>query len=383
MAWDGCFRKLCKLARAQGWYVRRQANGHFCWTSPGGQKVTVSGTPSDHRALLKVRADFKRAGLVLDDPRPLRAQRRDTGDADGTGVTSDTDLCNESPVAGAGTSREQDSTGTASAGDGAAAVAPEAPCPEPGAACYDGVPFNAALQQVLATHNLTATDLDELIGAEKGTTAGWENGSGPSAAHLDGVIGLLPELRGTSLPVPSESASAPAPPTPLTADTPAVDYSGVPFSEALRAERCRNDDTIAALALRLHTSPQNLYTWEAGTCPRASFLEALYDCFPLLRTAEHPVRGYRTRRGLKHRDALVVAGAGEQTGGGPTPAAGEGVKAADPDAGGARSDVGDGLSQSALFAFLRRSEARELVVSLVRQIANNDVSIEDALTLLG
>lgn len=56
-------RTLRKRALAQGWRIEPTRNGHERWLSPSGGTAVISGTPSDHRALLNARADLKRAGL--------------------------------------------------------------------------------------------------------------------------------------------------------------------------------------------------------------------------------------------------------------------------------------------------------------------------------
>jgi hypothetical protein len=56
---------IIDLAQQKGWRVKT-GNGHKQVFSPDGKSiVTVAGTPSDYRALLNIKADFKRAGLDM------------------------------------------------------------------------------------------------------------------------------------------------------------------------------------------------------------------------------------------------------------------------------------------------------------------------------
>ena len=61
-------RKLKKAAEAEGWRVRNTRNGHFQFLSPNTDTdpIIVSSTPSDYRAIKKIKAMFKRNGLDLD-----------------------------------------------------------------------------------------------------------------------------------------------------------------------------------------------------------------------------------------------------------------------------------------------------------------------------
>lgn len=59
-------RDMCPLAeraRAQGWPVAWCPGGHLRWSSPAGALVYSSGSPSDWRAVHKLRADLRRHGL--------------------------------------------------------------------------------------------------------------------------------------------------------------------------------------------------------------------------------------------------------------------------------------------------------------------------------
>lgn len=55
---------LLELAEEQGWKIDRTGKNHYKLTSPEGQIVGHSGTPSDHRAILNFRAELKRKGLL-------------------------------------------------------------------------------------------------------------------------------------------------------------------------------------------------------------------------------------------------------------------------------------------------------------------------------
>lgn len=58
-------QKLMKLARQQGWLVEGTKGGHFRFVPPDSSKPAVisSGTPSDHRSMLNLRAQLRRSGL--------------------------------------------------------------------------------------------------------------------------------------------------------------------------------------------------------------------------------------------------------------------------------------------------------------------------------
>jgi hypothetical protein len=57
-------RALARQASGQGWVIAWCAGGHLVWRSPTGALVVSSGSPSDRRAVHKLRADLRRAGLV-------------------------------------------------------------------------------------------------------------------------------------------------------------------------------------------------------------------------------------------------------------------------------------------------------------------------------
>lgn len=54
---------LVSLAIDSGWVVRRTEGGHIAMTSPAGETVVCSSTPSDRRSVLNLRALLKRKGL--------------------------------------------------------------------------------------------------------------------------------------------------------------------------------------------------------------------------------------------------------------------------------------------------------------------------------
>jgi hypothetical protein len=58
---------LARAARRQGWEVRRTRRGHVLFVSPDRTVPLIygSGTPSDHRSVLNLRARLRRAGLAL------------------------------------------------------------------------------------------------------------------------------------------------------------------------------------------------------------------------------------------------------------------------------------------------------------------------------
>lgn len=59
------FRPLAKLARAQEWTIERTHGGHLRWTSPTGEKVFTSSTPSEWRSLDNTKRELARKGLQL------------------------------------------------------------------------------------------------------------------------------------------------------------------------------------------------------------------------------------------------------------------------------------------------------------------------------
>lgn len=48
-----------------GWRLIVTNGGHLKWAAPNGEVVFSSRTPSDRRAVMNLRADLRRRGLVL------------------------------------------------------------------------------------------------------------------------------------------------------------------------------------------------------------------------------------------------------------------------------------------------------------------------------
>lgn len=61
-------KDIKKKAVKAGWRVNSTKNGHYCFLSPNRETnpIYVSSTPSDFRAIYKIKAQFKRNGLDLD-----------------------------------------------------------------------------------------------------------------------------------------------------------------------------------------------------------------------------------------------------------------------------------------------------------------------------
>ena len=57
-------RALAKAATQQGWSLSWLGSCHVGWRSPAGALVVSSASPSDRRAVHKLRADLRRAGLI-------------------------------------------------------------------------------------------------------------------------------------------------------------------------------------------------------------------------------------------------------------------------------------------------------------------------------
>jgi hypothetical protein len=58
-------RPLAKLAMQQGWCLSWLGSCHVAWRSPTGALVVGSASPSDRRAVHRLRADLRRHGLLL------------------------------------------------------------------------------------------------------------------------------------------------------------------------------------------------------------------------------------------------------------------------------------------------------------------------------
>lgn len=60
---------LLERAKDAGAVVGLTGSGHWRITTPDGKRLFVSQTPSDHRAVINLRAELRRAGLL---PRPTK-----------------------------------------------------------------------------------------------------------------------------------------------------------------------------------------------------------------------------------------------------------------------------------------------------------------------
>ena len=58
-------REYRRIAERQGWTVAKTRGGHLKFTSPTGRVVFTPSTPGGGRALANMRAELRRAGLVL------------------------------------------------------------------------------------------------------------------------------------------------------------------------------------------------------------------------------------------------------------------------------------------------------------------------------
>jgi predicted RNA binding protein YcfA (HicA-like mRNA interferase family) len=61
-------RKIIKVARSQGWRVEQSpGSSHWMFYPPDKDNglVTVSSSPSDRRAMINIKRDLRKAGLVL------------------------------------------------------------------------------------------------------------------------------------------------------------------------------------------------------------------------------------------------------------------------------------------------------------------------------
>jgi hypothetical protein len=76
----GIFRPLEKLAKEQGWTVRRNSAGHIEWISPDQEQsmVVSSCTPGDNRVLDILKGDLRRKGMITDKQEweALKKERR-------------------------------------------------------------------------------------------------------------------------------------------------------------------------------------------------------------------------------------------------------------------------------------------------------------------
>jgi hypothetical protein len=56
---------IMKLATKHGWAIALNKNNHYKWTSPSGAFFYSSSTPSDRRALERLKSDLRRLGFDL------------------------------------------------------------------------------------------------------------------------------------------------------------------------------------------------------------------------------------------------------------------------------------------------------------------------------
>lgn len=58
-------KEWTRLERRSGWTVEQTGGNHMRFTPPAGRFIICSLSPSDHRAMLKVRCVLRRAGLGI------------------------------------------------------------------------------------------------------------------------------------------------------------------------------------------------------------------------------------------------------------------------------------------------------------------------------
>jgi hypothetical protein len=58
-------RAILKVAQAKGCKAELRNGGHIKITAPSGEFFFMSQTPSDIRALARVKSDFKRIGIKI------------------------------------------------------------------------------------------------------------------------------------------------------------------------------------------------------------------------------------------------------------------------------------------------------------------------------
>ena len=63
--------QLVQSAEKQGWTVIQVKSGHRKWLSPNGGVVFTSFTPSDRKALFRIKKDLKLHGFI-----EVKTQRR-------------------------------------------------------------------------------------------------------------------------------------------------------------------------------------------------------------------------------------------------------------------------------------------------------------------
>ena len=58
-------QKIMRVAVSEGWRLEKSNGGHIKWIRPDGFIYFSSQTPSDVRAIYKIRAALRKAGLTL------------------------------------------------------------------------------------------------------------------------------------------------------------------------------------------------------------------------------------------------------------------------------------------------------------------------------
>jgi hypothetical protein len=56
---------IIKVARTYGWSIDLTKNNHYKWISPSGAFFYSSSTPSDRRALERLKQDLRRLGFDI------------------------------------------------------------------------------------------------------------------------------------------------------------------------------------------------------------------------------------------------------------------------------------------------------------------------------
>lgn len=59
------YKKLIKAAETEGWTLEKTKKGYRMLHPNGKDTVGFHGTPSDNRALMNARGDFRRAGVKI------------------------------------------------------------------------------------------------------------------------------------------------------------------------------------------------------------------------------------------------------------------------------------------------------------------------------
>lgn len=58
------FKDLLEQAKRAGADVTLNGAGHYRVTAPGGEAISCAASPSDHRAVARLRSDLRRLGLL-------------------------------------------------------------------------------------------------------------------------------------------------------------------------------------------------------------------------------------------------------------------------------------------------------------------------------